>query len=146
MIYPVISIKQPWAWLILQSHFPHARKDYENRNWPLPEKFTGRTVLIHASASPAAKASVIGEQLRIRDFNCTPPVGFSRQGIALTGHIVGAAVFSGCIPATGAPPSAWCEPDAKWWWKIEKAVPVQPVPAKGWMQFWKFNYPHRVNA
>lgn len=36
-----LSIRQPWAWLIL-----NAGKDIENRNWPT--KFRGR-VLIHAS-------------------------------------------------------------------------------------------------
>ena len=36
-----LSIRQPWAWLIL-----HAGKDIENRSWPT--KFRGR-VLVHAS-------------------------------------------------------------------------------------------------
>lgn len=36
-----ISIRQPWAWLII-----HAGKDIENRSWPT--RFRGR-VLIHAS-------------------------------------------------------------------------------------------------
>jgi hypothetical protein len=36
-----LSIRQPWAWLIL-----HAGKDIENRDWPT--KFRGR-VLVHAS-------------------------------------------------------------------------------------------------
>ena len=37
----VISVRQPWAWLII-----HAGKDIENRDWPT--KVRGR-VLIHAS-------------------------------------------------------------------------------------------------
>lgn len=36
-----LSIRQPWAWLIL-----HSGKDIENRSWPT--RFRGR-VLIHAS-------------------------------------------------------------------------------------------------
>lgn len=40
---PAISIRQPWAWLIL-----NAGKDIENRDWPT--NFRGR-VLIHASKS-----------------------------------------------------------------------------------------------
>lgn len=36
-----LSIRQPWAWMIL-----HAGKDIENREWPT--RFRGR-VLIHAS-------------------------------------------------------------------------------------------------
>jgi hypothetical protein len=38
---PCISIRQPWAWLIL-----HGGKDIENRNWPT--KFRGR-ILVHAA-------------------------------------------------------------------------------------------------
>lgn len=37
---PVLSIRQPWAWLIC-----HGGKDIENRNWPT--KFRGR-ILVHA--------------------------------------------------------------------------------------------------
>lgn len=40
---PALSIRQPWAWLIL-----NAGKDIENRDWPTA--FRGR-VLIHASKS-----------------------------------------------------------------------------------------------
>jgi len=42
-IYKVLSIRQPWAWLIL-----HARKDIENRTWAT--KIRGE-VLIHAGAT-----------------------------------------------------------------------------------------------
>jgi hypothetical protein len=41
MVYPAISIRQPWAWLIL-----HGGKDIENRTWPT--KFRGK-VLLHAA-------------------------------------------------------------------------------------------------
>jgi hypothetical protein len=41
MAYPAISIRQPWAWLIL-----NGGKDIENRTWPT--KFRGK-VLIHAA-------------------------------------------------------------------------------------------------
>lgn len=40
-----LSIRQPWAWMIL-----HAGKDIENREWPT--RFRGR-VLIHASKAAA---------------------------------------------------------------------------------------------
>lgn len=42
----VISVKQPWAYLLCA-----AIKPFENRTWPLPEKYIGETILIHASAS-----------------------------------------------------------------------------------------------
>lgn len=38
-----LSIKQPWAWLIVNGH-----KDIENRDWKYPPKYRGQ-LLIHAS-------------------------------------------------------------------------------------------------
>ena len=40
----IISIKQPWAWLIV-----HGKKDVENRSWPT--KYRG-PILVHAPAKP----------------------------------------------------------------------------------------------
>lgn len=42
-----ISIKQPWAYLIV-----HGIKDIENRTWKCPNKYIGQRVLIHASEKP----------------------------------------------------------------------------------------------
>ncbi len=42
-----ISIKQPWAYLICAGI-----KGVENRTWPLPEKYKGERVFIHASGKP----------------------------------------------------------------------------------------------
>lgn len=41
-----ISIKQPWAYLIAAGI-----KDVENRTWKCPEKYIGKRVFIHVSAS-----------------------------------------------------------------------------------------------
>lgn len=41
-----LSIKQPWAYLVAAGI-----KDIENRTWKCPEKYIGKRVLIHASAS-----------------------------------------------------------------------------------------------
>ena len=38
-----LSIKQPWASLIL-----HYGKDIENRSWKLPKKHKGQRIIIHA--------------------------------------------------------------------------------------------------
>jgi len=48
-----ISVRQPWAWLLLQAASPETPdkclKPVENRTWPLPSTIFGRRVLIHAS-------------------------------------------------------------------------------------------------
>ena len=46
----VLSVKQPWAWLICSGI-----KNIENRSWKLPEKMKGQRVLIHASAKMDTK-------------------------------------------------------------------------------------------
>jgi hypothetical protein len=46
MKYKVISIKQPWAYLICSGI-----KDIENRTWKCQQKYIGERVLIHASAA-----------------------------------------------------------------------------------------------
>ena len=44
MKHKVLSVKQPWAYLICSGIKP-----VENRTWKLPEKYKGERVLIHAS-------------------------------------------------------------------------------------------------
>lgn len=41
-----LSVRQPWAELLLRG-----QKTVEYRGWPLPEKFWGRWLLLHASRS-----------------------------------------------------------------------------------------------
>jgi hypothetical protein len=51
----VISIKQPWASLIIEpdpNNIGFGIKPIENRTWPCPKKYIGQRVLIHASAKP----------------------------------------------------------------------------------------------
>ena len=45
-----ISIKQPWASLIV-----HGIKPIENRTWKCPEKYIGQRVFVHASAKNAGE-------------------------------------------------------------------------------------------
>lgn len=48
MRYKVLSVKQPWAYLICSGI-----KDIENRRWKCPQKYIGQRVLIHASGTAA---------------------------------------------------------------------------------------------
>lgn len=55
MILPALSIRQPWAWLIVHGH-----KNIENRTWSTP--YRGR-LLIHASGNiDPPDARVLGHQ------------------------------------------------------------------------------------
>ena len=93
-----LSIRQPWAWLIL-----NAGKDIENRNWPT--KFRGR-VLIHA-----------GQTMTKDDyFACTiflagivgglPPIPRMPAPDVLRsqcGGIIGAVEIVDCVTASDSP-------------------------------------------
>ena len=49
----VITIKQPWASLVIESRIENLSlgiKDIENRTWPCPKKHIGERTLIHAGA------------------------------------------------------------------------------------------------
>lgn len=41
MLIPAVSVRQPWAWLLLHD------KDVENRSWALPERYVGKPLLLH---------------------------------------------------------------------------------------------------
>lgn len=86
-----LSIRQPWAWLIVNGH-----KDIENRNWPT--RYRG-PVLIHA-----------GKGMTIAEYDEAQAVAFA-QGVQLPapdklkrGGIVGRAVVTGCVEES---PSPW---------------------------------------
>lgn len=133
MLYPVLSIRQPWAALILLG-----LKDVENRKWPLPEEYVGVPVLLHASKRPAFSPQSANKELH-RHGMCILPCRVKE--IALTGHILGVIVFGGCISNNGLEaPSRWCDRDAPYWWAIQAARAFRhPIPAPGHLRFWPFD-------
>lgn len=91
-----ISIRQPWAWLIVNGY-----KDIENRSWNT--KFRG-PVLIHASSRRPTKDEVLQAKLILKNTH-----GWE---IALTmpdfdhfqlGGIVGMATIEGCVAGSTSP-------------------------------------------
>lgn len=86
---PALSIRQPWAWLIVNGH-----KDIENRTWATT--FSGR-VLIHAGKTPPDWDEINYE-------TCAGEYGVivPREGLPL-GGIVGEAVMVGCVEKSDSP-------------------------------------------
>lgn len=93
---PALSIRQPWAWLIL-----NAGKDIENRDWPT--NFRGR-VLIHAS-----KTCTKREYEEAMDFMTDRQI---LQGIGMNipsikgmdrGGIVGSVEIVDCVTKSDSP-------------------------------------------
>ncbi|MBA43598.1 MAG: hypothetical protein CMF62_06305 [Magnetococcales bacterium] len=112
-----LSIRQPWAWLIVNGY-----KDIENRSWPTKKR---GLIAIHASKTMTKE-----------DYNTAKQVALS-QGVAIPdrihfdrGCIVGVAVIKDCVT----------ESDSPWFFGehgfvLENAKPCAPFPYKGQLGF-----------
>jgi len=124
MIIPALSIKQPWAWAIIDGH-----KSIENRDWKNKPRYRG-PLLIHASKSyDKTGASWINDQfpeLRI-------PNLYVGEGM---GGIVGIAYFTDIVRYSESP----------WFFGplglvLEQAKPLPFFPCKGQLGFFNVDYP-----
>lgn len=130
-----ISIRQPWAWLIVNGY-----KDIENRSWNT--KFRGQ-VLIHASAAKPSMddhRAVIDILLKHRmyhidfprwnDFSM-PENWHGHHGIE-RGGIVGVATITNCVADSSSP----------WFFgpkgfTLADAITLPFVPMKGRLSFFE---------
>ncbi len=114
-----LSIRQPWAWLIL-----NAGKDIENRQWAT--KYRGR-ILIHASKGmtraeydgAASYAWACGFVHRVAPFDDLP-----------RGGIVGEAEIVDCVTTSDSP---WFVGD--YGFVLRNAKPLPYLPFKGRLGF-----------
>lgn len=132
MIFPAISIQQPWPFAIL-----NMGKDVENRSWKLPKRFAGVPVLIHAGKTVDMLACARLE----RERDCRIP---AREKLA-KGGIVGVMTFTGFTGCCG-PDSEWAEKGLflQWWIGAVKELPF--YPCKGRLGFFSVDYPYEVPA
>lgn len=118
---PALSIRQPWAWLIVHGH-----KDVENRDWPT--KFRG-AFLVHAGKtkdheeyeSAGIKAAMLGIEL--------PPIDDLDYG-----GIVGQSCLIGCVTGSN---SRWFF--GEYGFLLRDSKPRPFVPYRGMLGF--FNVP-----
>lgn len=87
----VLSVRQPWAWLIV-----HGLKDIENRSWST--RFRG-TVLIHAGKQFDADGE-IGVRLKFPDLSVALPEQPQDYG---RGGIVGMVDIVDCVTESDSP-------------------------------------------
>jgi hypothetical protein len=106
-----LSIRQPWAWLIVNGH-----KDVENRTWPT--RFRGR-VLIHANKNMTQAEFADAAQF-IAMISPIDPLPLADMANADRGGIVGVATITDCVPA-----SRRASP-----WHIEGAFGFQIIDAR----------------
>lgn len=94
-----ISIKQPWASLIVQG-----LKNIENRAWKCPEKYIGKRVLIHASEKPVKE----GWDALTEEQHNELPVEIPIKKLP-TSKIIGSVKIVDCVINH---PSIWAEKSA----------------------------------
>ncbi|POR52810.1 ASCH domain-containing protein [Paraburkholderia eburnea] len=117
-----LSIRQPWAWLIVNGH-----KDIENRTWPT--RFRGR-VLIHAGKgmTRAEYDDALATALHVgyREY-------FPTRDQLQRGGIVGIATMTECIePASRTSP--W-HMNGQFGFQLAYAKPIPFVECKGMLGF-----------
>jgi hypothetical protein len=121
--YPAlaISVRQPWAWLIL-----HAGKDIENRTWLT--RFRGR-VAIHAS-----KGMTFAEYDDACQFadGIRPDLVFPTFNMLQRGGIIGEVNIVDCVTASESP---WFAGEYGFVLRDAKELPF--LPCKGSLGFFK---------
>ena len=143
MIHKVLSVKQPWSFLICSGI-----KDIENRTWKCPQKYIGERVLIHASADKKLNLlALTGEQYEDAcdkfDWKETRSVDrWDRSSIIGSVEIVGCEINH---------PSIWAEYTRGWpsdpkviyhWVLANPILFEKPIlNVKGRLRFWDFDLP-----
>ncbi len=118
-----LSIRQPWAWAII-----NAGKDIENRDWPT--RFRG-PVCIHASKGIGSRHDFYSARNFITDEirQKSPP---EPEGIA-RGGIIGVAEIVDCVEASESP---WFF--GRYGFVLRNARPVPFIPVKGALGFFRW--------
>ena len=122
-----LSIRQPWAWLIL-----HAGKDIENRAWPT--KVRSR-ILIHAARTMIKKDYDAAVFFAVRRCGVSPAIIPDYLDLP-RGGIVGSVEITGCVKSSTSP---WFEGEYGFLLRNPEILPFKPT--KGQLGF--FDIPWR---
>ena len=119
-----ISIRQPWAWLIVNGH-----KNVENRVWFT--RFRG-PVLIHASANASRKEFEESMNWIVLNHRIALDFGEPRFSDLERGGIVGVAEMVGCVTYSSSP---WFV--GPYGFFLKDARPLAFRPCKGMLKFFE---------
>jgi hypothetical protein len=123
---PALSIRQPWAWLVVHGH-----KDIENRDWSTP--FRGQ-LLVHAGLTMTrAYYDQITEELG--NASMQPAGGLPSYEDLPRGGLVGWTRIIDCVEHST---SKWKQ-EGSFGFVLRDSRPMPFVPWKGRLQF--FNVP-----
>lgn len=121
-----LSIRQPWAWLIVHGH-----KDVENRDWPT--RYRGET-LIHAGKTKDKEQYAAAQEMAKEVGLELPPIDDLEYG-----GIVGRAYLHDCVSHS---PSHWFIGEHGF--LLRDSTPLPFTPCRGRLGF--FNVPAGVIA
>jgi hypothetical protein len=120
----VISIRQPWAWLLM-----HSTKDLENRDWYSAHR---GILAIHA-----AKGMTMGEYCDAYDFVFSfdkfLASAIPRPKDLVRGAIIGTMVMRGCVTESDSP---WFT--GRYGFVLDTPQPCEPIPIKGALGLWEW--------
>jgi hypothetical protein len=116
MTYNVLSIRQPWAALIV-----HGIKDVENRTWKTKKR---GPFLVHASKK-------VEKELIDYYVNLYPEI---KETVKITGSIIGRGYLVDCVENSR---SEWFSGQIGF--IIGKAELIKPIQASGRLSFWLFH-------
>lgn len=123
-----LSVKQPWAWLIVNGH-----KDIENRDWKTSKR---ERILIHAGKEVDKLYFQIRKQVQ-EELGVEIP---DWQDLD-TGGIVGAVDIVDCVTESESP---WKQPESKFGLVLANAEVLPFRPFKGALGF--FEVPEEKTA
>jgi hypothetical protein len=129
---PTLSIRQPWAWLIVSGH-----KDIENRDWQTP--FRGR-VLIHAGKTLTRKyhGEIVDDLANL--FGSQAPALPPFESLQV-GGIVGVATITDCVSRSDSP---WFFGRHGFVMQDAKPLPFHPVNGK--LGFFDLDIPESLQS
>ena len=127
----VLTVKQPWAYLICSGI-----KDIENRTWKT--NFRGR-IYIHSSAKGIEFSNpnevFTKEQYSSLDNEHKIMVIMSKKAMECS-SIIGSVEIVDCVQNH---PSLWAE-NGVWNWVLANPILFpEPIPAKGKLSFWEYD-------
>lgn len=121
---PALSIRQPWAWLIVNGH-----KDIENRTWPTQRR--GR-FFVHAASGMTRReyAFAVAFAQNASDVVIPEFEALERGGIVGTVHL------TDCVQSR---PSRWFV--GPYGFVLADPKPIPFYPCRGWLGFFKQRVP-----
>ena len=129
-----LSIRQPWADLILFGH-----KDIENRSWTPPARLLGQRILIHAGKQVDISWSNMISWLRMQQLHNPDIERDMLRGYdpARQGALLGEVTLASCVTSS---PSRWFQ--GPFGFVLSDPTPFgTPEPCRGMLGFFRASRP-----